>query len=268
MTPIRMTCTEFDDRLADLLEGTLDVATQEAMTAHRVSCLRCAALVRDLEKIQREASSLPELAPSNDLWAGIAARLDQDVVVAPAFGGVRRANEPRRRFMVPPRFVQWSVAAAALITISSSVTYFATRSRFQQNGVDSARVATATVNSDASREQTPAGTPSPEGSPSGVVNPVQPVANSATRVRVPVKVTYDREITDLRQILDQRRSDLDPATVAVIEHSLTTIDQAIAEARKALATDPASKFLSEQLNKALEKKLGLLRTVALLPSRA
>ena len=49
--------------------------------------------------------------------------------------------------------------------------------------------------------------------------------------------------------------------------SIATIDSAIAEARRALEVDPASRFLSTQLNKALEKKLGLLRTAALLPSR-
>ena len=81
-------------------------------------------------------------------------------------------------------------------------------------------------------------------------------------------VTYDREIADLRDVLAQRRNDLDPSTVAILEHSLTTIDVAIQEARTALVTDPASKFLKDQLDKALEKKLGLLRTVALLPARA
>lgn len=269
MTPISMTCTGFDDRLTDLLEGTLDAPMQEAMNAHRVSCLRCAALMRDLEKLQRDALNLPVLEPTRDLWAGIAARLDQEVVVAPVFGAARSSRDTRRHFMAPARVVRWGVAAAALITISSSVTYFATKSRLQSGGRDSSQVAATAPNTDSVREVTPAGTQAPEGAPVVVGSTAQPVANSAAaRVRAPVKVTYDREIADLRQIIDQRRSDLDPSTVAVIENSLTTIDRAIAEARSALATDPASKFLSEQLNKALEKKLGLLRTVALLPSRA
>jgi len=85
--------------------------------------------------------------------------------------------------------------------------------------------------------------------------------------RVPAAVTYDREISALRKLLEQRRNDLEPSTVAVLENSLTTIDKAIAEARAALAGDPASRFLKDQLNKALDKKLELLRTAALLPSR-
>jgi hypothetical protein len=79
---------------------------------------------------------------------------------------------------------------------------------------------------------------------------------------------YDRTIRELRLLVDQRRADLDPVTVAVIEKSLTTIDLAIGDARRALLRDPASPFLTEQLNRALEKKVEILRTVALLPARS
>jgi hypothetical protein len=64
-----------------------------------------------------------------------------------------------------------------------------------------------------------------------------------------------------------RRGELDPATVAVLEHSLKVIDQAIAQSKDALQRDPASGFLQEQLNHALDKKVTLLRTAARLPSR-
>ena len=84
----------------------------------------------------------------------------------------------------------------------------------------------------------------------------------------PLLVTYNLEISRLRAVLDQRRGTLDSATVAIVEQSLTTIDRAIANARAALARDSASLFLSDQLSRALEKKLGVLRTVALLPARA
>jgi hypothetical protein len=69
----------------------------------------------------------------------------------------------------------------------------------------------------------------------------------------------------LRVILDQRRGDLDSATVTTVEKSLKAIDQAIIDARTALSGDASNTFLNEQLNRALEKKLGVLRRVALLP---
>jgi hypothetical protein len=79
------------------------------------------------------------------------------------------------------------------------------------------------------------------------------------------EVMYDQEITRLRVILDQRRGDLDTATVNAVEKSLKTIDQAIIDAKSALVGRADDSFLSEQLNRALEKKLGVLRRVALLP---
>ncbi|HEX2779347.1 MAG TPA: hypothetical protein VHM30_07600, partial [Gemmatimonadaceae bacterium] len=79
---------------------------------------------------------------------------------------------------------------------------------------------------------------------------------------------YDREITRLRTVLRQRRSDLDPRTVQTIEKSLAVIDTAITQARSALAADPASRFLNDQLTHALDKKVELLRTAALLPARS
>jgi hypothetical protein len=78
--------------------------------------------------------------------------------------------------------------------------------------------------------------------------------------------TYDREIQALSRILSERRTQLNPATVDVLEKNLHIIDRAIRESRAALARDPASDFLNQQLNKALEKKVELLRTAALLPA--
>src|SRR5687768_15313701 len=79
------------------------------------------------------------------------------------------------------------------------------------------------------------------------------------------EIMYNQEITRLRVILDQRRGDLDSATVITVEKSLKAIDQAIIDARAALSGDASNSFLNEQLNRALEKKLGVLRRVALLP---
>jgi hypothetical protein len=78
---------------------------------------------------------------------------------------------------------------------------------------------------------------------------------------------YDREIGLLRTIVHERRAQLDPATVAVLEQSVAVIDSAIAQSRAALARDPASGFLATQLNHSLEKKVELLRLAASLPAR-
>jgi hypothetical protein len=76
-----------------------------------------------------------------------------------------------------------------------------------------------------------------------------------------------REIDRLRTIFLRNRSQLDPRTAAIIEANLKVIDDAIAQSKAALSQDPASRFLNNQLNNALDKKLELLRTAAQLPSR-
>ena len=72
----------------------------------------------------------------------------------------------------------------------------------------------------------------------------------------------------LQRIVGQRKTQLDSSTVAIIEKNLQIIDAAIGQSRAALAKDPASLLLSEQLTHALDKKVELLRTAALLPASA
>jgi len=78
---------------------------------------------------------------------------------------------------------------------------------------------------------------------------------------------YEGEIGKLHDIIEQRRNELDPKTVAILEKNLKLIDSAIADCKAALAADPASAFLAEQLNRTYDIKLDLLRSAALLPSR-
>jgi hypothetical protein len=81
------------------------------------------------------------------------------------------------------------------------------------------------------------------------------------------EATYDREITQLRRMLDDRTGALDDSTVAVLRRNLGIIDAAIRESRAALARDPASRLLNEQLTDALDQKLELMRTAVILTSR-
>ena len=228
-----LTIEHVDSLLSAWFEGDLGLAERRAVDLHLRECLRCAKIVRDIEAIRDDAASLPPLEPSRDLWAGIAARIEAPVIELPS-----------RQARLAPRRRTWQMAAAAvlLMAVSSGVTYLAVGTGDRGPGT----VAT-----------TPSVvTPSPaprSGSPVLVSEPLAP------------DVAYDLEIGRLRQILEERRGDLDTATVSAVEKSLKAIDRAILDARQALATDASSQFLNEQLNKALEKKLGVLRRVALLP---
>ena len=75
---------------------------------------------------------------------------------------------------------------------------------------------------------------------------------------------YEAAVTDLERMLREHRERLDPRTVVVLERNLRVIDDAIAEAREALAADPANALLNAHLAGARQRKLDLLRRAALI----
>jgi len=97
-------------------------------------------------------------------------------------------------------------------------------------------------------------------------SPSTALASNAPRTAA--EASLAPEIVQLQSVLKQRRSQLDPSTIKVVEDNLALIDAAVKQARAALMRDPASGFLTERLDNALQKKVELLRTVALLPSRS
>lgn len=104
-----------------------------------------------------------------------------------------------------------------------------------------------------------------------VVRHEEPAAAIAT-VRLPVAARavdadYQAVIRELDESLAQRRAQLSPETIAKVEASLRVVDQAIGEARRALAADPANRDLVDLLAASYERKLELLRQASeLLPA--
>ena len=239
-----------DSVLSAWFEGDLDDGQRRAVDTHLRECLRCASVVRDLEAIRRDAAKLPVMTPSRDLWEGIAARIEAPVIEL----------KTRQAPAAPRRNWQMAAAAVLLMAVSSGVTYLVTTSD-EQSATGDQQTAASTNDS--------AGLASPGTGAPGVVAPKSPTAGSGSGVLVgefsAPEIIYDQEITRLRTILDQRRGDLDSSTVRTVEKSLLAIDKAIIDARAALTGDASNAFLNEQLNRVLEKKLGLLRRVALLP---
>ena len=285
-------CDGFAAALADYLEGDASDAVRAAVEAHAGTCADCRALLDDLQTIRHDAAALPVLAPSRDLWSGIAERIDAKVI--PLERPVRTMIVPVRRSWARP-----AIAAAALVIVTAGITHYATRVGYDPSmsasrttastpavapvPPDSAPTAPQQV---ASREAIaqPSGAGGPESTTSqpgaqrtGSSTPVSVAsANRARSTAAPQTAAqlvsaeqplYDREIAKLRTIVKSRRAQLDPSTIAVLEQSIAVIDSAIAQSRAALANDPASGFLATQLNHSLEKKVELLRTAAMLPAR-
>jgi hypothetical protein len=73
---------------------------------------------------------------------------------------------------------------------------------------------------------------------------------------------FDLAVGELEQVLAQGRSRLEPKTLKIIEDNLRVIDRAIAEARAAIAADPANGYLSGQVAANMHRKLEILRSAA------
>jgi len=97
-----------------------------------------------------------------------------------------------------------------------------------------------------------------------------PVGPAAVRLPVAARAVdadYQAVIRELDESLAQRRAQLAPETIAKVEASLRVVDQAIGEARRALAADPANRDLVDLLAASYERKLELLRRASeLLPA--
>ena len=232
---------EWTDKLSDFLDGELTPDDARAVEAHLRGCAECAAVLEDLKRVvarAREAGAVSR-PPQADLWAGIAARIDD-----------RSAStivtfEPRRRvsFTLP----QLAAAAAILIAISGGVAW-QTAERLAGGSSEASRPSQADVSS------------APTVEPERAV-PADDVQVAAVSLADP---QYDAAVADLEKAVKQGRGRLDENTIAIVEHNLQIIDQAIEQARQALAADPANNYLSSHLFEARRRKLDLLRRAAAL----
>lgn len=244
-------CEEFEMLLPLYLEGEADAAERRTVERHAAVCARCSALLSDVEAIVHDAHDLPTLTPPRDLWPDIEARIQPDVVPLSA----ARVEKEERARRVSPRWTtaRLAAAAAALVVSTAGITYV------------------ATTHADSARTTVAAAPPSPGAIGAPDSQAARPGTATSGGVRnasaLSSEQLYDREIAHLQTIVRERRSLLDPATIAVIQRNLAVIDTAIAQSRAALAADPNSRFLNEQLNSVLGQKVELLRTAALLPAR-
>jgi Putative zinc-finger len=214
------------DQLSDYLDGELAADETTAVEAHLRECAACNAVLNDLKRIVAQAQHLEPRPPQADLWAGIERRIE-------------RVTPPRRVSFTLP---QLAAAAALLIAVSAGTAIKL-----------AAPVATVVAPSEPLAKEEPA--------------PVDAAEPMATIAVTPVSFSdaqYDAAVADLEKALKAGRGRLDKSTIEIVEHNLQIIDQAIAQAREALAGDPANTYLSGHLVEARRRKLDLLRRAAAL----
>ena len=208
-------------RLSEYVDETLAPGERQTLAAHLTACAECTATLAELRRVVARAESLEDRPPRTDLWSGIAQRIGAGTTARVASIATRRR---RFSFTVP----QLLAAGIALAVISAGTAWLALRR--------------------------------PAGSASGGRLIAETNAGTVRWVSA-IDPTYDRTVSELQRALDdgKRTGRLDSTTVRVLEHSLATIDTAIAQAGRALAQDPGNVYLNHHLAETMRRKLNLLR---------
>jgi anti-sigma factor RsiW len=208
--------------LDDYVTGDLDPDASDAVRTHTAACAICNAEVEGLRRVLSGAGQLPKsIEPPVEAWTNI-----RTAILREENSGASRKGRPGD--FIRHHAMATGVAAAAMIAIVSSgvtVAYMGSR------GAEGARVT----------QSAESGTP-------------------ATLAAFTVEENnYLRTASTLQDVLDRQENVLAPETVAQLRASLRTIDEAILEARGALARDPSNKLLIEMVSANYRQKVDLLR---------
>jgi len=206
--------------LDDYVTGELAEDARAPVAEHVAACEICAEEVRSLQRVLARAAELPKsIDPPPEAWDNIRAAILKD----------EASLDPARRdlSLIRRHPVLLAVAASIVVAILSSI---GTAAYLDARGSRAGNVAGA----------------SESGSTSFAAFTIE-------------ENNYLRTVGTLQEVLDRQESVLAPETVAQLKASLRTIDEAILEARNALARDPANKVLIDMLSANYRQKVDLLR---------
>ena len=233
----------YRESIQELIDGTIGAIRRAELERHLEDCAECRSFLADMEKLHDLSQTLDPIQPPDGVWLQIAGRLRQE-------GRVQAPPTP-----VPsraPHYAMLAIAASLVLAVGIAIGLLVTQYRSP-----SAPAPAATTVS------TPA-------APGNTAEPVD-VASVEAEFRL-AEQHYQNAIAKLEQAarLDQAASGgsdnaLDRDTAAMLQKNLQVIDQAIAESRAALKSEPLSASARDSLFDALKRKVALLQdTIALM----
>jgi hypothetical protein len=227
-----MACEKYLNSIHERVDGTIGSIRRAELEMHLLECEACRALLDDLQRIHDAAGALPELTAPDRAWLQIAGRLRME--------GRIREDAPAARVARRPYAAWLGIAAALVIAAGSAVVLLVPRG--------------APAPAQTASTPAPAAAAAIEPSPADAVNAVDAA-----------QAQFEKAIADLEKVAKANQQTLDPGTSATIEKNLGIIDQAIAENRAAVKSEPASVAARETLFDALRQKVSLLQdTISLI----
>ena len=230
-----MACAQYLIWIQEKVDGTIGSIRRAELDQHLSECAACRALLEDLQRIHDAAADLPALAPPDRAWLQIAGRLRQE--------GRIREDAPVAARPGRTGYAVWLAIAAALVIAAGSAALLLMP-----------RAVPAPPTRIGSSAPAPAASDAPKIDAVDAVNAVEDA-----------QAKFEKAIADLEKVAKANQQALDPGTSATIEKNLGILDQAIADNRAAVKSEPTSVAARETLFDALRQKVSLLQdTISLI----
>jgi hypothetical protein len=227
-----MSCTHQRHAIQELVDGTLVPIRRAELERHLDGCQACRDFAADMQRLRDLAGSLETLAPPDGVWLQVAGRLRQEGRVQPA--------TPVQRQSPQARYALLAIAAALVLAVGASLMILFPR--LGPSGGDNR------------------GAPAPGG--------IETAADTVRSVEDDFRLAEQHLQSGIAKLEEAARADdaaIDPQTAATLKKNLDVIDQAIAESRAALNSEPQSIVARDSLFQALRRKVDLLQdTIALM----
>ena len=228
-----MNCRQYHESIQELVDGTIGAIRRAELEQHLEKCEDCRRLRADLTKIRDLAGTLGRLTPPDRTWLQIAGRLRQEGRIE---ASVAKPESSHRRYVI------LAIAASLVFAVGISLIVLLPRVRGGQ-----------TSSLPSSTQQTDRNAAGDD-----------PVQSVEAEFRL-AEQHYQNAIAKLEEAANSERSAIDPQTAAMLRKNLEIIDQAIAESRSALKSEPQSVPARDSLFEGLKRKVGRLQdTIALM----
>jgi hypothetical protein len=221
------------DRVSDYVDGEMDLGERELFEGRLQEDPELRRAVEEVQDLVTRAASLGPIEPPEDLWEGIEERIR---------GRVERERAPQSPAPRPNWTRRLTLVAAGIVVmiLSGSAGWWL-------HGI---------------------GTPAPQQLASiDEPRPTAPEPDAQAANYADQEERLGENIADLEAVLFEYGDRLDPDTREAIAENLRIIDEAIADAHRALQEDPNSDFLHAHITHSMERKVRLLEDAARLASK-